>query len=394
MLFESSSRAHPYAFRLDFRKLLMVALAVAMATAVAQAHSPSDVFLSLKFTSTNVTGQWQISARDLQHAVGLDTSDARAIGPQELRLREEAVALDTLPRFKLIVDDIPAAIVILDQETLQRPDGDAFLYRFQAGPWSARPSRLRLDGAAFLDLDPSIRCILRVEYWGPPFETILNAARPAVNLQLSNPASQMRQLLTFVHEGIWHIWTGYDHILFLIALLLPAVLRWHDRQWDSAAAFRPVIMNVLKIVTAFTLAHSLTLALASLRIVTLPTRWVESVIAASVVVAATNNLIPLFRERSWMVAFGFGLVHGFGFANVLTEAGLPKTGLVLALVGFNVGVEIGQLAIVALFVPIAYQFRQTVGYRNVALRAGSVAVMILAGIWMAERMFDFKVLPF
>ena len=153
-------------------------------------------------------------------------------------------------------------------------------------------------------------------------------------------------------------------------------------------------INVLKIVTAFTLAHSLTLALAALHIVTLPTRWVESVIAASVVIAAVNNLLPLFRERSWIVAFAFGLVHGFGFANVLAEAGLTKASLALALVGFNVGVEIGQLAIVALFVPLAYQFRQTATYRTVVLRGGSIAVIMVAAIWMIERMFDFKVLPF
>jgi len=253
---------------------------------------------------------------------------------------------------------------------------------------------LDVSATPFLDLDPALRCILRVDSWAAPFETILNASRPSATVGLASSNSRSRQLLAFIHEGIWHIWTGYDHILFLVALLLPAVLRWHRDRWDSASAFRPVFLNVFKIVTAFTLAHSLTLALASLKIITLPSRWIESVIAASVVIAASNNLIPLFRERSWMVAFGFGLVYGLGFANVLTAAGLPRSGLALALVGFNVGVEIGQLAIVALFVPVAYQFRQTAGYRNIALRAGSVAVMVLAGIWMAERMFDFKVLPF
>ena len=180
----------------------------------------------------------------------------------------------------------------------------------------------------------------------------------------------------------------------LCYILLPAVLAWHQQHWDGTVKFRAVIINVLKIVTAFTLAHSLTLALASLRIVVLPTRWVESVIAASVVIAAINNLVPLFRERGWIVAFGFGLIHGFGFANVLNEAGLTNGSLVMALIGFNVGVEIGQLAIVSLFVPLAYHFRQTTAYRTLALRGGSAVVIAVAAIWMAERMFDFKVLPF
>jgi hypothetical protein len=176
--------------------------------------------------------------------------------------------------------------------------------------------------------------------------------------------------------------------------LLPAVLTWYEGKWSGAPALRPALINVLKIVTAFTVAHSITLALAALKVVELPTRWTESAIAASVVLAALNNLWPMVRERSWMVAFGFGLIHGFGFANVLAEAGLSQSALTMALVGFNVGVEIGQLAIVAIVVPLAYRFRYTAAYNFFVLRDGSFVVIGIAGIWLAERLFDFKLLPF
>jgi hypothetical protein len=376
---------------LRFSAMLLASLVVLAFPHLSHAHAPSDTFLTYKLSATNLTGRWQVSARDLQHAIGLDPA---TVSPQDLRLREEAVALDTFRAIKVTVDASALPLQIIDEETLSRPDGDALVLYFRSDPWTNKPSELKINGQSLLKLDPTIRCILRIEYWNEPVDSILNASRPSLTVNLSQSGSQVAQLLTFIREGIWHIWTGYDHILFLIALLLPSVLHWRDDKWDSAAAFKPVLVNVLKIVTAFTLAHSLTLALASLHIVTLPSRWIESVIAASVAIAAANNLIPLFRERGWLVAFGFGLVHGFGFATVLNQAGLPSGGLAMALIGFNVGVEIGQLAIVSVFIPVAYQFRQTVAYRNVALRAGSVAVMLLAGIWMAERMFDFKVLPF
>ena len=144
----------------------------------------------------------------------------------------------------------------------------------------------------------------------------------------------------------------------------------------------------LKVVTAFTLAHSITLSLAVLGVVTLPSRFVESVIAASVVVAALNNLRGTVDRRRWVMAFVFGLVHGFGFASVLADLGLPQGALALALVGFNLGVEIGQLAIVAAFLPAAYLLRATAFYRVGVLRVGSLAVAVLASWWLIERAFN------
>jgi len=112
------------------------------------------------------------------------------------------------------------------------------------------------------------------------------------------------------------------------------------------------------------------------------------------VLAALNNVWPVFHDRRWMVSFGFGLIHGFGFASVLADLGLPQGALVLALVGFNLGVEVGQLAIVAVFFPVALSLRELMFYQRFILRAGSVAIMMVASGWLAERVFDFKWLPF
>ena len=151
---------------------------------------------------------------------------------------------------------------------------------------------------------------------------------------------------------------------------------------------------MLRIVTAFTVAHSITLTLATLEVVSLPSRWVEATIAASVVLAALNNLRPVFRGRRWTMAFGFGLVHGFGFASVLADLGLPRDALALALVGFNLGVEAGQLAIVAAFLPLAFALRRSVFYRRVVLWGGSLAIAAIAAAWFVERAFDLEFMPF
>ena len=147
------------------------------------------------------------------------------------------------------------------------------------------------------------------------------------------------------------------------------------------------------VITFFTVAHSITLSLAALHVVSLPSRLVESAIAASVLVAALNNLKPLVQGRRWVVAFGFGLIHGFGFASVLAELGLPSDALLLALVGFNLGVEAGQLAIVALFLPLAFSLRRSALYRRSVMAGGSVLIAGVAAIWLVERAFGVSLWP-
>ena len=156
---------------------------------------------------------------------------------------------------------------------------------------------------------------------------------------------------------------------------------------------RDAVKDVLKIVTAFTVAHSITLSLAALGLVELPSRLVESAIAVSVILAALNNLRPLVLGRLWMVAFGFGLLHGFGFASALAGLGLPRDALALALVGFNLGVEAGQLAIVLVFLPVAFALRHSSLYRRQVMFGGSLLIALLASIWFIERAFEMRLLP-
>ncbi len=165
-------------------------------------------------------------------------------------------------------------------------------------------------------------------------------------------------------------------------------------KWRSLDELQPAINDTLKVITAFTIAHSITLTLAVLNIVALPPRLVESIIALSVLVTAINNLHPVFPASRWQLAFGFGLVHGFGFASILIDLGLPHDALINSLLGFNLGVEVGQLAIVILVFPIIALLRHTAFYQTWIFSGGSTVAAIIATVWIYERIFDYEILGF
>jgi hypothetical protein len=144
-------------------------------------------------------------------------------------------------------------------------------------------------------------------------------------------------------------------------------------------------LSILKVVTAFTVAHSITLGLAAFGIIRLPTRLTESVIAASIIVAALNNLFPVVTQRRGRIAFFFGLLHGFGFASVLADMGLPEGARLLSLLAFNLGIECGQLAVVVLTMPVVYAMRRATAYQRLVLPVGSAAVAVLASVWLIQR---------
>jgi hypothetical protein len=233
--------------------------------------------------------------------------------------------------------------------------------------------------------------LLNLRVRGVSRSAVLDPQAPPQHFDLAR-ANRWSQFADYLREGVWHIWIGLDHVLFMLSLLLPAVMLWQGLRWQAVDDFRAAFWDVFRIVTSFTVAHSITLTLAALHVISLPSQWVESAIAASVVLAALNNLKPLVHSRRWLVAFGFGLIHGFGFATVLVELGLPDDALALSLLGFNLGVEVGQLAIVAVFLPLAYALRGSRFYRRTVMVGGSVAVALVAAVWFVERAFDVSLL--
>src|SRR5712672_3430891 len=368
-------------------KALLPALLLLVASP-ALAHKPSDSYLAIRVEGPNLSGQWDIALRDLDFAIGLDDSGDGDITWGEVKAHHADIAAYSLARLKLRSKgaDCPAQATefLVDDHS----DGAYSVMRFEAR-CPDEVTTLEIGYSLFADLDPQHRGLLRLEHGTGTRTAIFGPERATQSFELAK-ISALTQFVDYAREGVWHIWIGFDHILFLLSLLLPAVFISSGKNWAPAERFGGTFWDVFKVATSFTVAHSITLSLAALSVIQLPSRLVESAIALSVVLAALNNLWPLVHGRRWLVAFGFGLIHGFGFASVLTDLGLPREALLLALVGFNLGVEGGQHAIIAAFLPLAFALLRTWLYRRLIFIGGSAAIVLVASIWLVERAFNLK----
>jgi hypothetical protein len=368
---------------------LAVILLLSLWVAPAYAHKPSDSYLMLSVEGDHLTGQWDIALRDLDYAIGLDADGNGEITWGEVKAKHTEIAAYALARLAITAADFSCPMRVTEHLIDNHSDGAYAVLRL-SGNCPVVPQILTIKYSLLFDLDPQHRGLLRLEAEGRTHTAVFSPVHDTWQLE-EHSVALGHQFLEFFETGIWHIWTGFDHILFLCALLLPAVLEHRHGRWAAVASFRQAFIQVLRIVTAFTIAHSITLSLAVLGFITLPSRLVESTIAASVVIAALNNLYPLIEKRLWIVAFVFGLVHGLGFANVLTDLALPKPALTISLVGFNLGVEAGQLAIVATFLPLAYLSRHSWLYPRLALGVGSVSIVMVASVWLIERSLNVSI---
>ncbi len=368
----------------------------------ANAHKPSDSYLTLQASPSaaqagqTITARWDIALRDLDYVLQLDRDGNGELTWGETRQREADITQLATSALLINADGQACPWTTSAPMQLDKHSDGAYAVlslTAQCPVAASAPKTISATYSLFFDVDPSHRGLLQ---WLTPGETAETTTAQALIFSTESasqalslaPTGWQQTLRQYVIEGTWHIWIGYDHILFLLSLLLPAVLVRRANTWEPAPTLRGSMTETLKVVTAFTLAHSITLSLAALQVISLPSRLVESVIAASVVLAALNNLRGTVDRRRWVMAFAFGLIHGFGFASVLADLGLPQGALVLALVGFNVGVELGQLAIVVAFLPLAFWLRATRFYRVGVLIGGSIVVALLASWWFLQRAFE------
>jgi hypothetical protein len=360
-----------------------------MCQITAWAHKASDSYLVVDVKGNAITAQWDIALRDIDFALGLDRDGNAEITWGELRARQSDVSAWALSRLALTRSgSCPLQMTSLQVD--EHTDG-GYAVLHLVGVCPGATGALGLQYRLLFDLDSLHRGLLRLTLDGDTHTTVISPTSGAMQFVVTQ-TSRWEQFNQYLIEGIWHIWIGFDHILFLLSLLLPAVLVLEMRRWQGVNSFGLAFREVLWVVTSFTAAHSITLSLAALGLVSLPSRLVESAIALSVMLAAANNLWPVVQHRRWLVAFGFGLIHGFGFASVLAELGLPVDALALSLLGFNAGVEVGQIAIVAGFLPAAFLLRNTRFYLHGVFVLGSWLTMLVAFIWLLERAFDLKLM--
>ena len=248
----------------------------------------------------------------------------------------------------------------------------------------APPVRLDMRCDVLFDRDPAHRAYYSVEDARVTHVGVFTQGQRSASVDVRD-FQPVGGAVEFVREGMVHIWTGLDHVLFLLALLLPAALVRTPSGWTPRAGLGATAREVLKVVTAFTLAHSITLCLSFFGFLAPPAHWVEVAIALSVFAAAWNNLRPFLPGRAWAMALAFGLVHGLGFAGALKNLALPIHARGVALAAFNVGVELGQLVIVAAVLPIVYAASSRRTYPRLGMGAGSSSSRgsRSSGLWSA-----------
>jgi hypothetical protein len=379
------------------RKTLLGALFLLLSagiTAPAAAHSLGQSYIFLRVYADSIEVRVEMTVDDLDRVLNLGWSSGKGVSRDELGTHLERVLGYVRPRLYVGTGgrELPLRFVRFDLH--DQSIADYVLLHFMIDDVATLPEQLEVAFPVLFEIDNRHRNLLVIEHnWRTTtfnqesnIALIFGPSSPRQTLDLSS-SSVLRGFVGFIRLGTWHIMIGIDHILFLLALILPSVLRRRSNEWEPVPGFRPALLNVVAIVTFFTIAHSITLSLAALDVVRLPERLVEAVIAASIAAAALYNLYPRIAVREWMIAFVFGLFHGFGFAYVLGDLDLERRYLALSLLGFNLGVEIGQIAIICLMFPVLFLLRTRPAYRP-ALRYASMVLIAIATFWFIERLFD------
>ncbi|MEM0991996.1 MAG: HupE/UreJ family protein [Bacteroidota bacterium] len=386
-------------FYLKYTHLLLALLLVLALPKQLDAHAPDQSYIFLSVYEDAMGGLIEITTDDLNKALGLNLE--RGITEADLAPYLDQIKAHLLEKiaFSSSLGDHPIKFTDIEFQDLEL--GYFIMFNFELENVSSIPDSLNVRYEFLVTEDSNHKGMFVVAYnWKAGIhdnESLVSMIFTKNNtedtLSLTD-ASIMKGLIAMIKSGMWHIYIGLDHILFLLALLLPAVVRRKTSdgvalsrgRWVPVERFSPALWYVLKIVTLFTIAHTITLSLAALQIITLPSFLVEAIIALSIALAAYHNIRPFFKNETLILAFGFGLFHGFGFASVLGEVGLKGEYMVYSLLGFNVGVELGQMTIILAIFPILYFLRNTKLYPKI-LVYGSILLIIISLYWFVERIF-------
>ena len=385
--------------------LCFVAL-LALSPPTAFAHKESDAYLTLRTDPANpnvLRGQFDIALRDLAFVIDIDSNQDGEVTWGEVKAHRDAIERYALGGLTIKGDGLTCETHPTDQKIDAHNDGAYDVISFDAVCDKEIPNRLTVVYALFQDVDPYHRGIVTIHAGDRVAGAVLGPKTPTATLDLREP-DRWSQFKSFMVDGIWHIWTGPDHLLFILSLLLPAVLYRrslipssqppsipagsNDTGWVPVPRLSRAMIELIKVVSGFTVSHSATLTLSVLGYVNLPSRLVESGIALSIIVAALNNLYPVVTRRAWVVAFAFGFIHGLGFASALAGLSLPPAAMAASLGGFSLGVELGQESIVLPFLPLAFLLRKTRFYQVGVLRWGSWLIIAIATLWLVQRACD------
>ena len=350
------------------------------------AHQSSLALLNFEVKENSIDGSYKISIRDAHELMGLDNNFDTKITWKEILENKER--LETLFQSNFYIQqNLKTCPLEIKKLQLDYLDSNKYLHFDLQATCPSTIEKLTIGYTLMFNKDANHKAYMRLKHQNTTINTLFSKEVLSKEIELKKD-SYLSSFLEFIKEGIIHIFIGIDHILFLVALLLPSVLILQNNIWRPNNSLKATIIDVLKIVTAFTIAHSITLSLSILGVISLESWLIESLIAFSVILAGINNIFPLVKKRIWILVFIFGLIHGMGFASVLNELELANSSKLITLLGFNIGVELGQIAIVATLVPLIYLLREKRFYQPFVLKFGSFLIVVMGAVWFYERVTE------
>lgn len=355
-------------------------------------HSRPFTTLTIKAGDAPMAATLDIRVADLVAARLLDSSRSGVVPESQLSSRNERIFEYVRSRLDVSTGGERCEIGRGHGGLSFDPEHDLVSLPLSIDCRGKGKDRLDIQYRLFFDAGPDHTGMAIVEHGGHSDLSLFSRDQTTYAWRASLPDSS-RAIMAFLREGIFHILTGLDHLLFLLVLLLasPLASKREAARWKEA--LRAMLWEMFKVVTAFTVAHSLTLTLACLTAVRFDERVVETGIALSVVLAAARNLARRELTPRWTIAFGFGLLHGLGFASALRDS-LGGSSMVPALlVAFNLGVELGQLAVVAIALPLLYLAGRQYWYGRIILRGGSWLSAAVALLWAVDRATGWDFMP-
>lgn len=360
----------------------LLGLFLLAAPAAAHPLDDSKIAIAIAIDGAHLDVRWEISLRDLDAVVDLDRNRDNRISAEEHAAGHIAIETYVRPHLRIDADGQSCTTTGAGSQVFTERDGGSFVSLRYGANCARPPARLDIGFDLFAKEHITPRALVSVTSGERAWSGALAENQRSLSIELGRTGKV--GFASFFISGALHMLEGVDHLMFLCVLLLPLML----------AADRSIgrrLIEAAKVLTAFTLAHGLTLWLAALGIVDVPARLVESVIALSIAATAVDNVVPFLGSRRWLVAFGFGLVHGLGFAGALGPLDLPPVELVLSLLAFNLGLEAAQFGGAVVLLPLGYLLSRGTSIRRAALPLGSAVAGLVAMLSFAERAFDLAV---
>ncbi len=378
---------------------LWLSLCLVLMTLTASAHQTGNSYINIRQVNDQLAIDLDFYVRDLDNLLqeGAKPGEAAPSAPSlpssdQLQALQPRITEVIQRSFKLEIDELNAPLTFKAQSVTLHNDGLYVRQQFVGPVVDVKAKFIVIRYEFFTQNDKLGRAFMRLLLNGDEISSVFDQPNAIQRFALGD-TKRSATIFLFAKEGAKHIWEGIDHLLFLLTLLLPGLLLWrHEVATPTIDNPKPMRgtkeaeIFALKVVTAFTIAHSITLGLATFGLVSLPEKLIESLIAFSIMASAAINLQKKYRINHWQLAFIFGLIHGMGFANGLKELGLSSSYFLETLLAFNVGVELAQLAIVLLVsIPMLLFIRSETAKHRV-MTWGSIGVLAISTVWLVQRL--------